>query len=226
MPSIDYTELNLFFENRSPRKLQASRIQTSITGTSNNRDESPASPASSTSTLALEDEEIQNIFTSDKYLTLGQAKPQSPPTPPKEELNPLAAPFVPTFRTLPAAKATVPPPRLTKPTVQPQAVPPVWLDAFNRGARTSATPEHRHLAAAVVRSCRWPIETMAELAQHFCWRGGETVTEESAGIAPFAFMVYRKFFDTYGEEVAQSFIWHLRECVVGAFIACWDPVSS
>jgi hypothetical protein len=66
---------------------------------------------------------------------------------------------------------------------------------------------------------------MAELCQHFCWRGGEKITEESAGIAPFAFMVYREFFSVYGEEIAQSFIWHLRECVVSAFKACWDPVS-
>ncbi|KAF7356721.1 hypothetical protein MVEN_01007000 [Mycena venus] len=227
-PSPILTELNLLFENRSPRKLQASTVPKSIAATRPERAcESPAaSPASSTSTLALEDEEIQSIFLSDKYLTLGEVKPQSPPTTPKEELNPLATPFVPTFRAQSLARAAVSPPRVTKPPVQPQAVHPVWFDAFTRGACTSATPEHHSLATSVVTSRRWPIEAMAELAQHFCWRGGEKITEESAGIAPFAFMVYRQFFDIYGDGVAQSFIWHLRECVVGAFKACWDPDSS
>jgi len=229
-PSPILTELNLLFENPSPRKVQPSNVQKSITGTRQDRAcESPAaSPASSTSTLALEDEEIQSIFTSDKYLMLGEAnKLQTPPTTPREELNPLAAPFVPTFRAKSSARAAVsPPPRVTKPPVQPQAVHPVWFDAFTRGACASATPEHHSHAISLVTSRVWPIEAMAELAQHFCCRGGEKITEESAGIAPFAFMVYRQFFDVYGEEIAQSFIWHLRESVVGAFKACWDPDST
>ncbi|KAJ7207299.1 hypothetical protein B0H12DRAFT_1159005 [Mycena haematopus] len=216
-PSSLVTELNLLFENRSPRKPQpSSNVQKS---TNARPHESPASsPASSTSTLTLEDEEIQSIFSSEKYLMLDR---HTPPTAPREELNPLAAPFVPASRT--PVKALVPPPRLTKPPVQPQAVRPVWLDAFTRGASTSATPQHHTLAISVVASRRWPIEAMAELTQHFCWRGAEKITEESEGIAPFAFMVYRQFFEIYGEEVAQSFIWHLRECVIGTFKACWDP---
>ncbi|KAJ6581391.1 hypothetical protein B0H19DRAFT_1114989 [Mycena capillaripes] len=221
-PSPILTELNLLFENPSPRKLEATNPQRSESGARNDRaSESPAaSPASSTSTLALEDEEIQSIFTSDKYN--GEAQ-SPPPTTPREELNPLAAPFVPTFRTQSLARVAVP--RVTKPPVQPQLVRPVWFDAFSRGACTSATPDHSTYAISIVTSRTWPIEAMAELAQHFSWRGGEKVTEESAGIAPFAFMVYRQFFDIHGEETAQSFIWHLRECVVGAF-SCWDPDSS
>ncbi|KAJ6493664.1 hypothetical protein C8R47DRAFT_416644 [Mycena vitilis] len=219
-PSPILTELNLLFENRSPRKVQPSIVQRSIIGTRHDRAcESPgASPASSTSTLALEDEEIQSIFSSDKYLNEIQPPP---PTTPREELNPRAAPFVPTFRAQSLAR---PVPRTAKPPVQPQVVRPVWFDAFSRGACTSATADHARYATSIVTSRLWPIEAMAELAQNFCWRGGEKITEESAGIAPFAFMVYRQFFDIHGEEVAQSFIWHLRECVVGAF-KVWDPDS-
>ncbi|KAJ6518666.1 hypothetical protein C8R45DRAFT_948880 [Mycena sanguinolenta] len=207
-PSPLVTELNLLFE---PRKPQAYNGRKSTPPPSDRALEAPVSPASSTSTLTLEDEEIQSIFSSEKYVS-------SAPSTPREELNPLAAPFVPRS----PVKAVVPPPRLTKP-VQPPATRPVWLDAFTRGACTSATPEHNSLATSVVASRRWPIEAMAELAQHFCSRGSEKITDESAGIAPFAFMVYRKFFEIYGEEVAQSFVWHLRESVVGAFKACWDP---
>ncbi|KAJ6591693.1 hypothetical protein DFH09DRAFT_907476 [Mycena vulgaris] len=221
-PSPILTELNLLFENRSPRKLNASNLQKSVTRTPPRRgSESPASssPASSTSTLALEDEEIQGIFASAKFIGRDQTPP---PVTPREELNPLATPFVPTFRAQSLPRAAVQ--RVPKP-VQPQLVLPIWFDAFSRGARTSATPEHAKYAIAIVNSRMWPIEAMAELAQHFCWRGGEKITEESAGIAPFAFMVYRQFFDIHGEEAGQSFIWHLRECVVGAFKACWDPDS-
>ncbi|KAJ7449593.1 hypothetical protein FB451DRAFT_1287378 [Mycena latifolia] len=214
-PSPIVTELNLLFENRSPRKLHSSNLQKYIIGTPPRGSESPASsPASSTSTLAPEDEIISLKF-------LGEDQPH-PPVTSREELNPLAAPFVPTFRAQSLARAAVQ--RAPKPTVQPQLVLPVWLDAFSRGACTSATPDHHSYAIAIVNSRAWPIEAMAELAQHFCWRGGEKITEESAGIAPFAFMVYRQFFDIHGEETGQSFIWHLRECVVGAFKACWDPV--
>ncbi|KAJ7155517.1 hypothetical protein C8R43DRAFT_922821 [Mycena crocata] len=217
-PSPILTELNLLFENRSPRKLQASAVQKSVTGAPGPDRGTPspaASPASSTSTLALEDEEIQNIFTSAKFL---DERPAPPPTSPREELNPLAAPFIPTLRVQPVARAPAP-----KPPVQPK---PIWFDTFSRGACTSATPQHRAYALSIVKSRIWPIEAMAELAQHFCWRGGEKITDESAGIAPFAFMVYRQFFDVYGDALAQSFIWHLRETVVGAFLACWDPDSS
>lgn len=219
-PSPILTELNLLFENRSPQKLRTSNLPT--TPRDRGR-ESPASssPSSSTSTLALEDDEIQAIFTSAKFLSEDQPVP---PVTPREELNPLAAPFVPTFRAQSLARAAVP--RTTKPPVQPQSPLPIWFDAFSRGACTSATPLHDKYAIAIVASRLWPIEAMAELAQHFCWRGGERITEESAGVAPFAFMVYRQFFDLHGEETAQSFIWHLRECVIGAFKACWDPVSS
>ncbi|KAF7370701.1 hypothetical protein MSAN_00703300 [Mycena sanguinolenta] len=210
-PSPLVTELNLLFEPRKPRPSNVRKCTPPPT-TDRAVDSPVSSPASSTATLTLEDDEIQSIFSSEKY-------PGSAPSTPREELNPLAAPF---FPRSPPVKAVVPPPRLTKP-AQPPATRPVWLDAFTRGACTSATPEHHSLATAVVASRRWPIEAMAELAQHFCSRGSEKITDESAGIAPFAFMVYRKFFDIYGEEVAQSFIWHLREAVVGAFKACWDP---
>ncbi|KAJ7672649.1 hypothetical protein B0H17DRAFT_1183402 [Mycena rosella] len=215
-PSPILTELNLLFENRSPRKLNASSLQKSVTGAPRHGSESPASssPASSTSTL------VEDEFTSVKFLWEDQPTPATP----REELNPLAAPFVPTSRAQPVAKAPVP--RVVpKPTAQPQLVLPVWFDAFSRGVCASAAPDHRTYAIAIVSSRRWPIEAMAELAQHFCWRGAEKLTEESAGIAPFAFMVYRQFFAIHGEETAQSFIWHLRECVIGAFKACWDPDS-
>ncbi|KAJ7504489.1 hypothetical protein B0H11DRAFT_1852897 [Mycena galericulata] len=220
-PSPILTELNLLFENRSPQKLSLQKPITVIPRGRGSESPVSSSPASSTSTLALEDEEIQAIFTSSKFLSEEQP---APPVTPREELNPLAAPFVPTFRAQSLARAAVP--CAAKPPVQPQpAVLPIWFNSFSRGACTSATPLHHQYAIAIVTSRTWPIEAMAELAQHFCWRGGEKMTDESAGIAPFAFMVYRQFFDLRGEETAQSFIWHLRECVVGAFKACWDPDS-
>ncbi|KAJ7623302.1 hypothetical protein FB45DRAFT_101400 [Roridomyces roridus] len=197
-PTPITTELNLLFENRSPQKPRG-----------NARSYSPvlSSPASSTSTLALEDDEIQSIFSSAKLVSRDS-----------DQLNPLATPFVPTFsRPQPVRRASVP----ANP--KPVQLPPKWLDAFSRGASHAATPLHEQYAAAIVASRTWPIEAMAELAQHFCCKGSEKITEESAGIAPFAFMVYRQFFDLLGEQTAQSFIWHLRECVVGAFKACWDP---
>ncbi|KAJ7077864.1 hypothetical protein B0H15DRAFT_915033 [Mycena belliarum] len=212
-PSPILTELNLLFENRSPRKVHPSNLHQSITTSPPHAScDSPASvsPASSTSTLAPEDD-----IASVKFLWDEQAPA------PVQELNPLAAPFVPTSRRQSLTKAAVRP--ICKPAPQPPLVLPVWSDAFSRGACASAAPDHHKYAAAIVSSRRWPIEAMAELAQYFCWRGGEKITEESAGIAPFAFMVYRQFFDIHGEEAGQSFIWHLRECVVGAFKACWDP---
>ncbi|KAJ7733260.1 hypothetical protein DFH07DRAFT_754944 [Mycena maculata] len=216
-PTPILAELNLLFESRSPQKLRAANLPKSTTVAPHDSSAS-SSPASSTSTLALEDEEIQSIFTSAKFIS--EDRP-APPLTPREELNPFAAPFVPTFRARPVVKAPVP--WVAKPPVEPRPALPIWFDAFSRGACTSATPLHHQYASAIVTSRLWPIEAMAELAQHFCWRGGEKITEESTGIAPFAFMVYRQFFDLHGEETAQSFIWHLRECVVGAFKACWDP---
>ncbi|KAJ7066723.1 hypothetical protein C8F01DRAFT_1124297 [Mycena amicta] len=158
------------------------------------------SPASSTSTLA-EDDSLQPV--------------------PKveQDLNPYAAPFIP--------KSSSPPRRNSIAKPAPPRPQPIWLDAFTPGTRTSATEVHRHYATAIVTSREsWPIEAMAELAQNFRWRGGEKITEESAGIAPFAFMVYSQFCDVFGEELSQSFLWHLRECVIGAFIVTWDPDSS
>ncbi|KAJ6621376.1 hypothetical protein B0H10DRAFT_1945433 [Mycena sp. CBHHK59/15] len=223
-PTPLLTDLNLLFENHSPRKPLTSQDNGTqhIASDLSQRDGSLASasysPASSTSTLALEDDEIQSIFASVKFLD----EEPVPPTTPREELNPLAAPFIPAFQPQsltknPVQRVAPPPP------AQPQL--PIWFDAFARGSCTSATPDHKSYALVIVTSRPWPIEAMAELAQHFCCRGAEKVTEESAGIAPFAFMVYRQFFDVHGEDTAQSFIWHLRECVVGSFKACWDPES-
>ncbi|KAK7012270.1 hypothetical protein R3P38DRAFT_3020395 [Favolaschia claudopus] len=229
-PTPILTELNLLFENPPLKSLLPANVRTStFTPPPNDHDtESPASPASSTSTLvSLEDEEIRNIFAAEKYLAFKGEMLKSPSTPttPPEELNPLAAPFVPSPRAQSLGRAALSPPRATKPPAQ-EAARPVWYDAFSRGTRTSSTAEHRTLAISIVAPRRWPVESMAELAQHFCWRGSEKIAEDSANIAPFALVIYRQFFEVYGEEVAQSFVWHLRECVVGAFKACWDPDCS
>nr|GAT46743.1 predicted protein [Mycena chlorophos] len=159
-----------------------------------------ASPASSTSTLAADEDEL----------------------PSKLDLNPHAAPFVPN-----SVPISLSPPRrhsVSFPKLPPK---PVWFDAFAQGTRASSTPIQPAYATAVVTSRQsWPIEAMAELAQNFCWRAGEKVDDESPGIAPFALAVSNQFFHVFGEEPGQLFKWHLCECVVGAFIVSWDPDIS
>ncbi|KAJ7224364.1 hypothetical protein GGX14DRAFT_649888 [Mycena pura] len=218
-PSPIITELNLLFENRSPRKVQPTSLPCLLPHRgSSSPSLASSSPASSTSTL-LDDDEVQSILTSAKSLEV--------PMTPRENLNPLAAAFVPRFRQQPSPSVKQVTLHDAKPHVQPQPDQPMWFDAFSRGACTSGTSMHEQYAVLIVTSrLAWPIEAMGELAQHFSRRGSEKIQEESAGIAPFAFMVYRQFFELCGEEIAQSFIWHLRECVIGAFIASWDPDSS
>ncbi|KAF7294410.1 hypothetical protein MKEN_01433400 [Mycena kentingensis (nom. inval.)] len=162
-----------------------------------------ASPASSTSTLtALDDDELRLIW-----------------NPKDDALNPRAVPFVPKL------SPSTPPPSPPRRSTQPAAAkpPPIWFPIFTAAARASAIPSHPSRASALVASRSWPIEAIAELAQHFCWRGGDKPDAETPGIAPFAHAVYTAFIRAHGRDVAQSFLWHLRECVVGAFIASWDP---
>ncbi|KAF7309711.1 hypothetical protein MIND_00342900 [Mycena indigotica] len=176
-------ELNLLFER--PKPAQSSPAFTIC-----------ASPASSTSTLALDEDDAQQKL--------------------EPDFNPRAEPFVPKF-------FSSVPPRQVAVTKPPPRRSPVWLDAFTKGTQAASTALQKEYATLLITTqSNWPIETMAELAQNFCWRGGEGSTEE---VANFAFMVYRQFFHTFGEQISQSFVWHLRECVVGAFLVTWDPDS-
>jgi hypothetical protein len=92
---------------------------------------------------------------------------------------------------------------------------------------TSTTSEHDVLAMVIVNSERWDSsEAMAELAQEFAWHGTEEVPPEQAVVvATFAQEVYKKFRDMRGEEYGGSFLWQLKEAVLGTYMNVWDAVS-
>lgn len=197
------------------------------------------SPASSTSTLALEDEEVRSIFESAKANSDFQIPTHqmlhSRQSSLCEELNPNAAPFVPSLPLDVVSKLitndTITPiarpiPRRLIPVPAPPPIQPVWLQCLEDGACKRSAPNHGRLALALVSSRHWTTEGQAELAQHFCWKGCGRQPDECEGIAQFALEVYKKFWDTVGPEFAHSFVWHLRECVVGTFKTFWDPVRT
>jgi hypothetical protein len=201
------------------------------------------SPASSTSTLALEDDEIKIIFTSLKY----QAEPTpctlSFPFLPQintesniwkhpsrgslsfaDELNADAAPFVPKSArrasisifasSLEQQQQPLPPP------------PPIWLTFFEAGLDPLASTQDReqHAYALVISPSKpWDLSDFIELAHHFAWKGYHQLQEGQEPLAEFAFYVYTSFYTALGPENAQNFIWHLREKIVGQFLAAWDP---
>lgn len=162
-----------------------------------------SSPASTTSTLAMDEDEIRSIFASEKNPT---------------DLNPMAVPFVPTHSRPVTPRGSAPPKHASQPT---------WAAAFQKGACTSSNGNHHLHADAVVSSLLcWTADALAELAQYFCCKGSERVSEESAGVASFALMVYQKFWKARGEQTAVSFVWHLREQSLASFKKSWDPVSA
>jgi hypothetical protein len=216
----------------------------------------------STSTLALEDDEIRNIFTSEKsdadslveddlhtprrsVNTTNGGNRQGPPTTQDrrlsvDELNPNAMPFVPALLpNLASAPASVvptsvptsnyrrllrPAPGDTLPTLIPR-----WLRTLRRAMDMSAstTPDYDVLLMVIVNSERWDTsEVMAELAQEFTWNGTADIPRQQVSlIAAFAQEVYEKFRHMRGEEYGQSFLWHIKEAVLGTYMSVWDAVS-
>ena len=221
----------------------------------------PSSTAStpSTSTLALDDDDIRNIFASEKSEAdaLWGNDPRTPrpsvnntngcnyPMPSQlmhsrrlsvDELNPDAMPFVPSFLPpAPLAPISMPAPSNRRQLLRP--VPdgtlptriPRWLLTFRRALNTatSATTDHDVLSMIIVNSEPWDSsEAMAELAQEFAWRGVEDAPPEQTGVASaFAQEVYKKFRDMRGGEYGESFLWHIKEAVLGTYISVWDAVS-
>ena len=210
----------------------------------------------STSTLALEDDDIRNIFASEKTEAgaLCDGDPHTPrpsvndtnrsnyPVPLRlihtrrlsaDELNPNAMPFVPSFLP-PAPLGSKPLPvsssncrRLLRP-VPEGTIPtriPRWLLTFRRAL--NATSDHDLLSMIVVNSELWDSsEAMAGLAQEFAWHGAEdTPPEQATAVSAFAQEVYKKFRDMRGKEYGESFLWHIKEAVLGTYISVWDAVS-
>lgn len=222
---------------------------------------SSASSTPSTSTLALEDDEVRNIFTSDKNDvdsvggddlrtprpsvndTNGCNQPTIPIVAPNsrmsaDELNPNAKPFVPSFLPDSASPVATPtlaltsnPRRLLRP-VSGDTLPtliPRWLCTFRRALDTTAntTPDYDVLSMVIVNSEPWSSsEAMTELAQEFVWRGTEDISPEQVGVvARFAQEVYKKFQNMRGEDYGKSFLWHIKEVVLGTYVSVWDAVS-
>jgi len=90
------------------------------------------------------------------------------------------------------------------------------------GTTTSAMSDYDVLSMIVINSERWDPPEMVELVQEFLWYGPEV---EQAMVAAFAQEVYKKFQDMRGEEYAESFLWHLKEAVLGTYMSVWDAVS-
>ena len=88
----------------------------------------------------------------------------------------------------------------------------------------STQDREQHAYALVISlSTPWDLSDFIELAQHFAWKGYHQLQEGQEPLAEFAFDVYTSFYTALGPESAQSFIWHLREKIVGQFLTAWDP---
>ena len=256
-PVLELAELNRLFNTRPPPSAPRSLTPDDLQGLEEfftglhyfNRSKPTSitsSPASTASTLTLNDDEIGSIFMSDKFGVEADDQKGSIATVPwdetqgnmkrnktvlllSDELNPLAAPFVPTSNVPQQISSAIPPPQQSRrrvPAPTPPQIQPPWLSAFGDGSCVTDAPDSDALAFSLVSSCTWTMEAMGELAQHFCWKGSEAASADNAAVAPFSLAVYRKFWDVHGEDIAKSFLWHLRECVVGTFLVCWDAVST
>ncbi|KAF5367325.1 hypothetical protein D9757_010110 [Collybiopsis confluens] len=217
------------------------------------RTSSPSS-VSSGSTLALDEDEIQSIFDLDKESYDFESQlPQSiremlddmldEPDPYDtrfgKELNPQAAPFIPSADLSKPSRAPLPSiirarvlaesvrpsfPALPKPTPTPS-----WIAIFRSGS--TALPTNSTIlaerATELAHSNYWHATALAELAQHFCWKASAAdsdVIRET--MAPFAWQVYRALWDAFSQDTALSFVWHLRESLLGTFKGCWSASDS
>ncbi|KIK69942.1 hypothetical protein GYMLUDRAFT_34344 [Collybiopsis luxurians FD-317 M1] len=223
--------------------------------------ESGTSSPSSDSTLVLDDdEEIWNVFTSDKESY--DFESQLPPSTVlniqemldepdvydsrfgdnHKELNPQAPPFVPTQKALQTLRPPRPPLSsiirdrvLAASGVSPFPTPPEttrptasWVAIFQAASSAPANSEIlTERATELAHSTFWHPAALAELAQHFCWKASAAnsdVARES--MAPFAWEVFCALWDAFDEDTAKSFVWHLRESVIGTFKGCWSTAES
>jgi hypothetical protein len=158
-----------------------------------------------------------------------------------KELNPEAAPFIPSVqlsqpsrlplspiiqaRVLAASGASALPSPPT-PDLKPIAS---WVTIFHAA---SITPPTNPLilaerAVELAHSTFWRPAVLAELAQHFCWKASAANSDvDRESLAPFAWEGYRALWDAYDEDTANSFVWHLRESLIGTFKGCWCTTES
>lgn len=201
--------------------------------------DSIGSPTNSSVTLALEDDEIKRIFASDKpafdvdrtprpITHSGTPLPasQRPRSYSVDELNPHAKEFVPS-QTLSEPASGPRSRQILRPVPGPGLGTriPRWMRTFRRAVTTTEPAEQEPLAQVIVAGDVWESDAMAELAQAFAWRGAEDVPAENACVAALAQSIYQKFIIMKSEDTAETFLWHLKEAVVGTYMSVWDVVS-
>ncbi|KAG6899793.1 hypothetical protein C0993_006917 [Termitomyces sp. T159_Od127] len=197
-----------------------------------------SSPATSTSTLSLVEDDIRN----DKIRQLFLAKPNclarvisnpsdyvgntsglfvSPLL--TDDLNPLATPFVP----------KVPPPsslppksrRLLRPKSVTQPRTSKWRRSFDEATRPPIEEIEIH-SLIIVAAEAWEPEQLAELAQEFCWRCAEATQDDIEAILIFMLRLHWRFKHMKSKKIADEFEWHLKEFILGTFISVWDANAN
>jgi len=164
------------------------------------------------------------------------------------ELNPRAAPFVPSLKGNQLAEAAPRPSRQPDcPILEARALacstafplPPIppapakllapWLTIFHTASTIPPTNTTALAESAMnLAHCNlWHTDALAELAQHFCWKASAAnsdVIRET--MAPFAWETYRALGNAFDDDTANSFVWHLRESLLGTFKGCWCSTES
>lgn len=246
-------ELNKLFE--PPKKSTLAQPEDDLdTYDCSRSDITSPSPASSTATLALDEEQIEatfsleksrsieGIFTSDIFpnSTMLSRRNSLLMT---DELNPFATPFIPNRAQEPYYGAEVTPkaiftvtPTLTllprpgwarKSPVPPPPQKPEWFLAFTDMTNPS-TPikELDILARDFIISRSWDTDTIKDLAQEFARKGCQNITERHDSLGFISLSVCRWLSDTYGDSSAKYFMWHLGQTSISNFIERWDVVSA
>ncbi|KAG5636087.1 hypothetical protein H0H81_009135 [Sphagnurus paluster] len=195
----------------------------------------PSSPATSTSTLALGDDEIKTIFDAEKPNSISSHDPgfnfsvYSGATPdlsslriplPAEELNPHAMPFVPKIPPKSRCLVRPPPGPMTPPRISR------WLRNFNIATKAPIVEDKEVHTLIVVCAEAWDPQPMAELAQEICWRVGEATPEDLEAVLVFMIRLYARFVDMKSQEIGDSYARHVREMLLGTFISAWDAKSN
>ncbi|GLB38161.1 hypothetical protein LshimejAT787_0500260 [Lyophyllum shimeji] len=168
-----------------------------------------SSPATSSSTLVSDDEEMKSIFDAEKNPL------------PETELNPHAAPFIPQ---LPPKSR-----RLVRPTTGTMLRPrmPKWRRIFDLAIRAPIDEKDAQLHSLIIVGAEsWDPEPMAELAQEFCWRFAEALPEDLDAVLHFMLRLHSQFTTMKSQEVGESFEWHLKEFILGTFISVWDAKNN
>ncbi|KAG6887328.1 hypothetical protein C0995_016147 [Termitomyces sp. Mi166 len=198
-----------------------------------------SSPITSTSTLTLVDDDIQRL-SSDEIRQIFITKPNclaktlSDPSCyvddipdfrfftclPTDNLNPLAAPFVPKAP-LPATLLPPKSPRLLRPATITQPRKSKWRRSFEVATRPPIEEKEVH-SLIIVAAEAWEPEQLAELAQEFCWRFAEATQDDLEAILVFMLRLHWQFKHMKSEKIADKFEWHLKEFILGTFSSIWD----